>query len=225
MIKVEHVETWGFAHAIRGMRNPMNSWEKSDSKYIEFDICPKFFKVGENDLELMKQLYQAGAEHRKYLRQIFVSMDIVAPLYWWKQMDTYKVGVVSNSCSTMHTIMAKPFDVSDFSLEKAYNTTISEEYFSELIDVLNDHRDAYLNFEKYRQDGKLGEGFTKKDIFDSLIQILPSSYNQKRTITMNYENVFNIIHQREHHKLDEWKEFVSVLKELPYIKKIGGMEE
>lgn len=222
MLKTEKVDVWGFEHAIRGMRNPMNSWEKSDSKSIDYDICPKFFQIGENDLNLMRGLFKAGTEHRKYLRQIFVSMDIIAPLYWWKEADTYKVGIVVNSCSTMHKIMSKPFEMSDFSFEKAIKT-IPSYIFDEILEVLNDHRDAYINYEQYVEKNKIHKQyFSKKEIFDGVIQLLPSAYNQRRTITMNYENVFSIIKQRTGHKLDEWRELIDVLKELPYVKEIGG---
>ncbi|RDY21413.1 hypothetical protein [Criibacterium bergeronii] len=224
MLKTEKVDVWGFEHAIRGMRNPMNSWEKSDS---HLSLLPTSlwgdgknyqYKIGENDLELMRKLFKAGTEHRKYLRQIMVSMDIIAPLYWWKEFDTYKVGTITNSCSTMHKVMSKPFEKSDFSFEKAL---VDEDYFDELFEVLNDHRVVYLNYDELLKEGKLAKNVTKKEIFDSLIQLLPSSYNQRRTVTMNYENVFSIIKQRTGHKLDEWRELIDILEKLPYIKEIG----
>lgn len=214
MIKVENIETWGFEHAIRGMRNPMNSWDKSDS----YGASNRWV-VGENDLDLMKRLYKAGTEHRKYLRQIFVSFDITAPLYLWKEFDTYKVGTVSNSCSTMHKIASKEFSIDDFSHEHLSEDIIRVTYndqdylnsaldcFYDVIAMLNTYREKYLKTKD------------KKDWWQ-LIQLLPSSYNQKRTITMNYENVFNIIHQRENHKLDEWRDFVKILLDLPYVKEI-----
>lgn len=224
MLKVENVDVWGFKHAIRGMRNPMNSWEKSDSRteYPNPKYGPDFgvFMVGENDLNLMRELFKAGTEHRKYLRQIMVSMDITAPLYWWKQFDQYRIGVTTNSCSTMHKIMEKPFEISDFSFEKA---RMYEEYLDTLLVILNHHRDCYINYDKYGAEGKLLEGILKQDVFYSLIQLLPSSYNQKRTVTMNYENVFTIIQQRQGHKLDEWRELVNTLLRLPYVKEIGGI--
>ena len=224
MIKVENIEVWGFEHAIRGMRNPMNSHKQSDSgmgcckatvskefvlcKECPFDgrnNCNPYFQIGEKDLDLMKRLYKAGTEHRKYLRQIFVSMDITAPLYWWKEADTYKVGTVSNSCSTMHTIHKKPFELDDFSHEQlesiGYNTMLK------VIHALNVYRALYLNTKN-------------KEDWYTMIQLLPSSYNQKRTITMNYENVVTIIKQRRGHKLDEWNEFVNELEQLPYVKEI-----
>ena len=205
MIKVENIEVWGFKHAIRGMRNPMNSWEKSDSGYGWDGEDEDIFVVGEKDLDLMKRLYKAGTEHRKYLRQIFVSMDITAPLYWLKELETYKVGTVSNSCSTMHTIHKKPFEMDDFSYEHlesiGYNTMLK------VIHALNVYRALYLNTKN-------------KEDWYTMIQLLPSSYNQRRTITMNYENVVTIIKQRRGHKLDEWNEFVKELEQLPYVKEI-----
>ena len=385
MIKVENIDVWGFEHAIRGMRNPLNSWSKSDS----FCTVANNFIVGENDLDLMKRLYKGGSEHRKYLRQIMVSMDITAPLYWWSEMDTYKVGTVANSCSKMHKLLYKPFEMSDFSFDKlpgykneikqfvpslteeeisnevwenfddeyaisslgrvkhkfkthyrllggslhddgyrfvtlhgkqypvhrlvakyfhkdtyseglvvnhldgnkqnnhadnlewvtqkenikhskennlqpipvntyqgkfkpeqrqaikdyyesgkltkyelaekynvswtciddiirdrykyAANVNIYEEVAKPLVDTLNELRDSYFN----EQDDTV-----KKQIWYSILQLLPCSYNQKRTVTMNYENVVTMIKQRKGHKLDEWRTFIDILKELPYIEKI-----
>ncbi len=224
MLKVENVDGWGFKHAIRGMRNPMNSWEKSDSKteYPNPQYGPDsgVFMVGENDLNLMRELFKAGTEHRKYLRQIMVSMDITAPLYWWKQFDRYQIGVTTNSCSTMYKIMEKPFEINDFSFEK---TQVYNEYLVMILGTLNHHRDCYINYDKYKAENTLRERISKQDIFYSLIQLLPSSYNQKRTVTMNYENVFTIIRQRQGHKLDEWRELVNTLLRLPYVKEIGGI--
>jgi hypothetical protein len=232
MIKVENDKVWGFEHAIRGMRNPMNSWDKSDScwtlKEDESPINPNdepFFEVGKNDLGLMKRLYKAGTEHRKYLRQIFVSMDITAPLYWWKEFDTYKVGTVANSCSTMHKIAAKEFELDDFSWEQLLNSgcdlieyTWQNGSFKKMVQplqLLTDFIIPSLNVcrEKYLE--------TKdKKYWWQLIQLLPSSYNQKRTVTMNYENVATMIRQRTGHKLDEWRNFVEILKDLPYVREI-----
>lgn len=229
MIHVEDMEVWGCRHAIRGMRNPMNSWEKSDSgiKPVHtgmFDDIRLEFVIGENDLDLMRRLYKGGSEHRKYLRQIFVSMDITAPLYWWKEFDTYKVGTVANSCSTMHKIHSKEFTLDDFSCEHLiddqhmpaeapYNVEYEEysnaplEVLEFTIKALNVYRELYIktNDKKY---------------WWQMIQLLPSSYNQRRTVTMNYENVINIIHQRKNHKLDEWQNFVEVLEKLDYVKDI-----
>lgn len=205
MIEVENIETWGFEHAIRGMRNPMNSWDKSDSEFVDYDICPVFYKVGPNDLDLMHRLYEAGHPHRKYLRQIFVSMDITAPLYWWKEFDTYKVGVVANSCSTMHKIHSKEFELDDFSHEH-----MGDELgcLRNVVNQLNLFRQNYIDSNK------------DKRFWWQMIQLLPSSYNQKRTITMNYENGVNIIQYRTGHKLDEWNEFVEILLKLPHLEEI-----
>lgn len=206
VIKVEKVDVWGWEHAIRGMRNPLNSWDKSDSKFMYEYISPHSvcvdFNIGNNDLDLMKRLYKAGSEHRKYLRQIMVSMDITAPLYWWKQADVYKVGTVANSCSTMHKIASKEFELEDFSTEHLHKDSLFA--FCEVLNVLNGYRNEYLNTKD-------------KDAWWQMIQLLPSSYNQRRTVTMNYENVVTIIKQRTGHKLDEWNEFVKLLQQLPLI--------
>ena len=204
MIKVENIETWGFEHAIRGMRNPMNSWDKSDTVRWALDLDPE---IGPNDLDLMRRLYNAGSEHRKYLRQIFVSMDITAPLYWWKEFDTYKIGTVANSCSTMHKIHAKPFELSDFSHEHMNEKSL---YVLEIIVAyLNGVRNAFLETKD-------------KTYWWQLIQLLPSSYNQRRTVTMSYENIMTMINQRSYHKLDEWRFFVDILRNLPYVTEIRG---
>ena len=216
MIKVENIEVWGFEHAIRGMRNPMNSWDKSDSYHnysVEYkedgeEIHHPYYRVGAADLDLMRRLYKAGHPHRKYLRQIFVSMDITAPLYWWKEFDTYKVGTTANSCSTMHKIHDKEFTLDDFSHEHLIKGT-SVIALNGLIDLMNQYRNQYLETKN-------------KEYWWQMIQLLPSSYNQRRTVTMNYENVYNIIQYRTGHKLDEWNEFVDVLWKLPYVKEIGG---
>lgn len=230
MLKVENLEYWGFEHAIRGMRNPMNSWDKSDTWFDGDEMMYKLngstmttstpmLSIGENDLDLMCRLYKAGTEHRKYLRQIFVSMDITAPLYWWKEFDTYKIGTVSNSCSTMHKITAKEFDLDDFSTDHLSYMPIEVsngcesfqdsalDHFQETINLLNAYRKLYLTMKH-------------KAYWWQIIQLLPSSYNQKRTITMNYENVITIIKQRTGHKLDEWETLIDELKTLPYIKRI-----
>lgn len=216
MIKIENIDFWGFGHAIRGMRNPYNSWDKSDSDIIPWDESSSEF--GENDLNLMRKLYKGGSEHRKYLRQIMVSMDITAPLYWWKEFDTYKVGTVANSCSTMHTIAKKEFTLDDFSHEhlfgdaEVYDVDEPIGILNLIIETLNTWREEYLNSKD-------------KSYWWQLIQLLPSSYNQRRTITMNYENVVTIIKQRTGHKLDEWKELIKELKELPCIKEIMEITE
>ena len=202
MIKVENIEVWGFEHAIRGMRNPKNSWDKSDSYYETFG----HYIIGKNDLNLMRTLYNAGSEHRKYLRQIFVSMDITAPLYWWKEFDTYKIGTTADSCSTMHKIHAKEFELDDFSHEHLSEDVIRNP-LNATINCLNFFRELYLQHKD-------------KDDWWQMIQLLPSSYNQKRTVTFTYENVVTMIRQRTGHKLDEWNDFVSILKSLPYVQEI-----
>lgn len=217
MIKIEKQEVFNFEGAIRGMRNPLNSWDKSDSVYEN----PFGFNIGEADLNLMKRLYKGGTEHRKFMRQIFISMDITAPLYWWKEFDTYKVGTVSNSCSTMHTIHKKEFELDDFSHEHVSDDAIEVNYNNgkywdkpidvlvDLINILNACREKYLETKD-------------KKWWWQLIQLLPTSYNQKRTITMNYENAATIIRQRTGHKLDEWKVLIESLEKLPYLKTIMG---
>lgn len=216
MIKIENIETWGFEHAVRGMRNPLDSWDKSDSytTHIEnpetLNTADFQFVLGDNDLELMRKLYRAGSEHRKHLRQIFVSMDIIAPLYWWKEFDTYKVGTVANSCSTMHTIHKRDLAMDDFSAD--HLDEWSKTVLSRVIGRINDARKNYV------ETGDKNEWW-------QIIQLLPSSFNQRRTVTMNYENVVTIIKQRSGHKLDEWREMVEVLKDLPYIRAITEDEE
>ncbi len=216
MIKVENIEVWGFEHALRGMRNPLNSWNRSDSYSTHIEDSEtlqtaKFeFFAGENDLDLMRRLYKAGAEHRKFLRQIFVSMDITAPRFWWIEFDTYKIGVTSNSCSTMHTITRKPFTLEDFSFD--YSLAIKEHFCKYQIKILEDLRQQFI-------------AEADPEVWKALIELLPQSYNQRRTVTMNYENVFNMIHQRENHKLSEWRYFTDILKNLPYVKEIAGDDE
>lgn len=218
MIKVDRIKVYNIANAIYSARNPLNSWKKSDSD-LERDI------IGPNDLDLMRRLYKAGPEHRKYLRQIFVSMDITAPLYFWKEADQYKVGTTTNSCSTMHKITAKEFELDDFSHE---NLTIPSLQVLQLtIDMLNKWRQIYLeggavvlNKEDVSDENSMTFEPKNKIVWWQLIQLLPSSYNQRRTITMNYENAITMIKQRSGHKLTEWNTFVEVLKILPYIKEI-----
>lgn len=201
MIKVELGEVWGWKHALRGMRNPMNSWDRSDSD-------PDIFKIGKNDRDLMRRLYNGGAVHRKYLRQVFVSCDITAPLYWWKEYDTYKVGTTANSCSTMHKLTAKPFELDDFSTDHLEDPSTARSLMNKTIEVLNLLRKVYL------EGNTVYEKHSKK-IWYEMIQLLPSSYNQKRTVTFSYENAVTMIEQRTGHKLDEWNEFVDMLKHLP----------
>ena len=238
MIKVENIEVWGFEHAIRGMRNPLNSWDRSDSyagKPDCFENCSNCtlgeFFVGENDIALMRKLYAAGQPHRKYLRQIFVSMDITAPLYWWKEFDTYKVGTVANSCSTMHKIADKEFTLKDFSHEhlddefECIKSSAADPYvgdFKTSIGILLDTIEG-LNWwrNQYLHQKEIDAGAERlKWCWWQLIQLLPSSYNQRRTVTMTYENVMNMLDYREGHKLDEWREFCKILKQLPYADKI-----
>ena len=218
MIKVENINVFNFEGAIRGLRNPMNSWDKSDSRWVKTG-----YHIGKNDMGLMQKLFRAGTEHRKYLRQIFVSMDITAPLYFWKQMDQYKVGTVTNSCSSMHRIAAKEFTLDDFSHE--HLTQGGKDFLLKIIDALNEARSIYINYDEYAKIGAADETImSKKDVWWQMIQLLPSSYNQRRTVTMNYENVFTIIKQRSGHKLDEWRMLIEILKTLPYVKEIAGYD-
>lgn len=205
MITLKYADIWGFEHAVRGMRNPMNSWDKSDT-FVDYDLV----LLGKKDKELMKRLVHAGPSHRKFLRQIFVSVDITAPLYWWKEFDTYKVGTVSNSCSTMHKIHDKEFTLDDFSVEHL-NDDVLNKPFKDIISCLNFFRQLYI------QDHD-------KDNWWQMIQLLPSSYNQKRTVTMNYENLLNIYETRRNHKLDEWKDFCKWIERLPNAELITGEE-
>ena len=207
MIKIENVEVMGWEAAIRGMRNPLNSWSKSDSHYWE---SSNRFEVGPNDLDLMKRLRSAGTDHGKFMRMITVYLDITAPLYWWKEFDTYKVGTVANSCSTMHKIHAKEFTLDDFSHEHLENSWLV--HLKESIKLLNDARDAYnwCNTD------------AKKEWWWQMIQILPSSYNQRRTIMLNYEVLANMYKSRKNHKLDEWVEFCKWIETLPYSELITG---
>ena len=194
MIKIENIDVYGFEAAIRGARNPMNSWDRMDSCYNNGE-----FEIGENDYDLLRRLTMAGPEHRKWNRMVTVTMDITAPLYWWKEYDTYKVGTVANSCSTMHKIQAKKFEMSDFSVEHLRSLRVMHE----VIDELNFYRDK---FNKSKN----------KDDWWEMIQLLPTSYNQKRTAHLNYEVLGTMYHQRRHHKLDEWVEFCDTIKTLPY---------
>ena len=206
MITLKYADIWGFEHAVRGMRNPMNSWDKSDT-FVDYDLV----LLGKKDKELMKRLVHAGPSHRKFLRQIFVSVDITAPLYWWKEFDTYKVGTVANSCSTMHKIHDKEFTLDDFSHEHLQDDVLNKP-FKDIISCLNFFRQLYV------QDHD-------KDNWWQMIQLLPSSYNQKRTVTMNYENLLNIYETRRNHKLDEWKDFCKWIERLPNAELITGEEK
>ena len=215
-IKIENIQTMGWEGALRGMRNPLNSWDKADSAYAS-DIertdtniaaygtkLDRYdFVIGQNDLALCLKLIKAGSEHRKFLRMIHVQMDITAPLYWWKEFDTYKVATTSNSCSTMHRIAAKPFKIDDFSYE--HLSELGDGMLEDIVDYMNFWRNRYL------------ENPSNKLIWWQMIQLLPSSYDQRRTIDMSMETVLNILHQRSHHKLDEWIELCdTMLKQIPY---------
>lgn len=229
MIKIENVDIYGWEAAIRGMRNPMNSWDKSDSYWdwwedpSPINPCdePRFF-VGENDLKLMKSLSKAGSDHGKFLRMITVTVDITAPLYWWKEADTYRCGKEQNSCSTMHKIHAKEFELSDFSFEHLTELSL-ETVARPIVGVLNTVRDAYINYEKYNEQDPDGwdKGINcKKDLWWQMIQLLPSSYNQKRTVQLNYQVLKSMYFARKDHKLDEWQLFCEWMEELPYFKEI-----
>lgn len=216
MIKIENAEVMGWEAAIRGMRNPMNSWDKSDSFHTfiadERTQEEKPFEhfIGPADLKLMKRLADAGPVHGKFLRMIAVYLDITAPLYWWKEFDTYKVGTVANSCSTMHRIHAKEFTLEDFSTD--HLTDYSKGVLEDLIvETLNAYRERYL------------AGMDKEDWWQ-MIQLLPSSYNQKRTVMLNYEVLRNMHEYRKEHKLDEWREFCAWIETLPYAGLITGKE-
>ena len=237
MIKIENAEIVGWEAAIRGMRNPLNSWEKSDSKWYSIGIptnnsaaindkyLSQKYCIGDNDYDLMKRLRNAGTDHRKFMRMITVYVDITAPLYWWKEFDTYKVGTVANSCSTMHKIHAKEFTLDDFSCEHLITNKdpdcydASYHWYSEsantklyatpldglkvIIGILNANREAYLETKN-------------KEYWWQLIQLLPSSYNQRRTVMLNYEVLANIYKSRRNHKLDEWHVFCEWIESLPY---------
>lgn len=237
MLKIENTEVMGWEHAIRGMRNPKNSWEKSDSGYCDTIgdkfgdvIKPENYRLGPNDFDLMSRLRNAGTDHRKFMRMITVYLDITAPLYWWKEFDTYKVGTVANSCSTMHKIAAKEFTLEDFSHEHLLNMANNDagdalflndannirvdgdDLFGLTINVLNYYRGRYIKTKDKRY-------------WWQMIQLLPSSYNQKRTVMLNYEVLANIYKSRRHHKLDEWHTLCDWIESLPYSDLITGKEE
>ena len=207
MILIERSSVMNFENAIRGARNPMNSWARMDSFYDEKGQ----FVFGPNDLDLAKRLARAGSDHRKYLRQIFVTVDITAPLYWWKEFDTYKVGTVANSCSTMHKIHTKAFGREDFSCDRLDDDGLAA------LDTLI----AYLEAERV----KFCENKENRQPWHNMIQLLPSSYNQMRTVTMNYENLINIYYARKSHKLAEWHIFCDWIKSLPYASDIILVKE
>lgn len=219
MVKIENVEVMGWEAAIRGMRNPMNSWAKSDSKMV-WTEDPSYYdigrpnlamniSVGSNDLDLMKRLRSAGADHRKFMRMIAVYLDITAPLYWWKEFSTYKVGMVANSCSTMHKIADKEFTLEDFSHEQLNEKSLY--MLNETVRYLNAVREAFIETKD-------------KGYWWQMIQLLPSSYNQRRTIMLNYEVLVNIYKSRRNHKLDEWRELCAWIETLPYSELITGNE-
>ena len=221
MIQIDETEVFGWEHSIRGMRNPMNSWDKSDSGWCadfncqtcpteDFTECDSFdqYIIGSNDMTLMKNLCDAGTDHSKFMRMIVVWCDITAPLYWWKEFDTYKVGTVANSCSTMHKIHSKKLTLDDFSIDHMNKHGVS--ILQGVIDRLNKDRDEFLQ--------------TKDKVhWYEMIQLLPSSFNQKRTVMMNYQVLKNIYHSRKNHKLDEWHKFCEWIEQLPHSELIVGI--
>lgn len=207
MIKVENIKVFNLEGAIRGMRNPMNSWDKSDTDFSKENVT-----LGENDKSLAQRLIKAGSEHRKFLRQIMISFDVVAPTYWYLEFDTYKVGVTSNSCSKMHKLMSRPLTLDDFSLDYIPEGCIEDTPIIDLIEGLNVTIDVYNHFDEYKQQGELHKSLTdKKQLFLATLQLLPMSYNQRRTVTMSAETLLNIINQRSHHKLKEWHDFIDAM--------------
>lgn len=209
MIKVENIKVFNLEGAIRGMRNPMNSWDKSDTDFSKENVT-----LGENDKCLAQRLIKAGSEHRKFLRQIMISFDVVAPTYWYLEFDTYKVGVTSNSCSKMHKLMSRPLTLDDFSLDYVPEGCVEDTPIIDLVRGLNVTIDVYNHFDEYKQQGKLNKSLTdKKQLFLATLQLLPMSYNQRRTVTMNAENLLNIVNQRSHHKLKEWHDFIDAMRD------------
>ena len=240
MLKIENFEVLGWEHAIRGMRNPMNSWEKSDSVFTPHELedwphntVKTFDDLGMNDYTLMKNLRNAGTDHRKFMRMITVYLDITAPLYWWKEFDTYKVGTVANSCSTMHKIADKEFTLEDFSCEHLNNEPYHREWIESAMvdeDITSPHKvwATPLDILKYTIEMlnayRLQYLETKnKNDWWQMIQLLPSSYNQKRTVMLNYEVLANIYKSRNNHKLDEWHAFCDWIETLPYSKLITNL--
>ena len=243
MLKIENTEVMGWEHAIRGMRNPMNSWDKSDSEWYSIGIptsnpaaindkcLSQKYCLGDNDLDLMKRLRNAGTDHRKFMRMITVYLDITAPLYWWKEFDTYKVGTVANSCSTMHKIHAKEFTIDDFSCEHLIDEDDSDLIIGDVvphttlecvITALNFYRNKFLEAQKKPMKDESKRASLVKKYWWQMIQLLPTSYNQKRTVMLNYEVLANIYKSRKNHKLDEWHTFCDWLKSLPYSELITG---
>ena len=243
MLKIENTEVMGWEHVIRGMRNPMNSWDKSDSKWYSIGIptsnpaaindkcLSQKYCLGDNDLDLMKRLRNAGTDHRKFMRMITVYLDITAPLYWWKEFDTYKVGTVANSCSTMHKIHAKEFTIDDFSCEHLIDEDDSDLIIGDVVPhttlecvmtALNFYRNKFLEAQKKPMKDESKRASLVKKYWWQMIQLLPTSYNQKRTVMLNYEVLANIYKSRKNHKLDEWHTFCDWLKSLPYSELITG---
>lgn len=258
MLKIENAEVMGWEAAIRGMRNPMNSWENSDSgwdaripplnlrrqvnweeyakNYIFIEYGDEYeYDIGPNDQKLMMTLRNAGTDHRKFMRMITVYLDITAPLYWWKEFDTYKVGTVANSCSTMHKIADKEFTLEDFSCEHLFDVKSGEPspkiggiactstgVLEHVITALNYYREYYLSMIEQKVPGANKRA---KDIWWQMIQLMPSSYNQRRTVMLNYEVLANIYKSRRNHKLDEWHTFCDWIESLPYSELIIGKEE
>ena len=214
MIKIERVETFGWETAVRGMRNPLNSWEKSDGLSYEDDegaTIDYLYNVGRKDKELMTSLVKAGTDHSKFMRMLGIAMDVVAPLYWWKEFDTYKVGTVANSCSTMHKIQAKEFTLDDFSHEHLIDEYWEDGFWES--EWLDDLRTTIARLNRARNR------FLKtkdKKYWWQMIQLLPSSYNQRRTVMLNYEVLRNQYHARKNHKLDEWHDYCKMLEALPH---------
>ena len=258
MLKIDNVDVLGWEHAIRGMRNPMNSWDNSDSDWDcsvwkdgkELSIAVQYdpersYDLGPNDQKLMMNLRNAGTDHRKYMRMITVYLDITAPLYWWKEFDTYKVGTVANSCSTMHKIHAKEFTLEDFSYEHLIDweewpdndedlmdycedcgTRISAKgMLEETVKALNFYRNKYLKAKTKPLKDESKRAELMKKYWWQMIQLLPSSYNQKRTVMLNYEVLANIYKSRRHHKLDEWHVLCDWIEKLPYSELITGEKE
>ena len=244
MIKIENVETMGWGGAIRGMRNAMNSWDKSDSKFCHYscitkddsldeedcnfmcasNFCRGFMQIGEADMKLCKNLIKAGSSDRKFMRMIHVQADVTAPLFWWKEYDTYKVGTVANSCSTMHTLHKRDLTIDDFSHEHLSERSMS--FLQNLIEEINRNRSLYVKgFKGVPGDNACDVKPYDKTYWWQMIQLLPASFNQMRTIDLDYETLFSIYHQRKNHKLTEWRGFCNWIETLPYMKEFLGLGE
>ena len=230
MVKIEDVEVMGMRKAIKGMRNAMNSWDKSDSYFLlqcsQYAGCKKTedYRIGEADMDLAKRLIKAGSSDRKFMRMIHVQADVTAPLYLWKEFSTYKVGTTTNSCSTMHTLHKRDLTLDDFSHEHLSERSL--EFLQNLIDEINRNRSLYVKgFKGVPGDNACDIKPYDKAYWWQMIQLLPSSFNQMRTIDLNYETLFNIYFQRRHHKLDEWHTFCKWIETLPYMKEFLGLDE